>query len=54
MSKPIHQEISFNTNPKRIYEALTNAKQFSELTGAPAKIDSVSGVSAGANPKINA
>lgn len=43
MSKPIHHEILFNTSPERIFEALTDAKKFSELTGALAKIDSVSG-----------
>lgn len=43
MPKTIHQEISISANPQRIYEALTNAKQFSELTGAQAEIDPVSG-----------
>jgi uncharacterized protein YndB with AHSA1/START domain len=39
MSKPIHQEIVFNASPKRVYEALTNARQFSKFTGgAPAEI----------------
>ena len=39
MSKIIHQEISFTTNPEQIYEALTNSKHFGELTKAAAKID---------------
>ena len=39
MSKPIHQEISFNINAQCVYEALTNAKQFGELTDAPAEIN---------------
>ncbi|MGG4489395.1 SRPBCC domain-containing protein [Metabacillus idriensis] len=35
----IHQEIKFNTDAKKIYEALTDSKQFSELSGgAPAEI----------------
>jgi activator of HSP90 ATPase len=38
MSKPIHQEIAFKASTKRIYDALTDAKQFSEFTGgAPAE-----------------
>jgi activator of HSP90 ATPase len=40
---PIHHEISINSNPQTIYEALTNARQFGEFTGAPAEIDPVSG-----------
>jgi len=43
MSKAIHQEILINANHQRIYQALTNARQFSELTAAPAKIDPASG-----------
>jgi len=43
MSKPIHQEILINANYQRIYEALTSARQFGELTGAPAEIDPVPG-----------
>ncbi len=38
MYKSIHQEIVFKASAKRIYDALTNAKQFSEFTGgAPAE-----------------
>ena len=43
MSKPIHHEIIFNTDPERIFEAITDTKKFSELTGAPAEIDPISG-----------
>jgi activator of HSP90 ATPase len=43
MSKIIHQEISFATNPVQIYEALTNSKHFAELTKAAAEIDPVPG-----------
>src|SRR5258706_444673 len=39
MSNPIHQEIVINASPKRVYGALTDAKQFSTFTGgAPADI----------------
>lgn len=43
MSKPIHNEILSNTGPGRIFTALTDAGQFSELTGAPAEIESAAG-----------
>jgi activator of HSP90 ATPase len=44
MSKPIHQEIEFKANPQRVYEALLDAKQFSQLSGgAPAEIDAKAG-----------
>jgi len=33
---PIHQEIDIKAAPGRIYEALTDAKQFSALSGKPA------------------
>jgi activator of HSP90 ATPase len=35
----LHQEITFNANPQRIYEALLASKQFSALTGLSAEID---------------
>jgi activator of HSP90 ATPase len=39
MSKPIHQEVVFTATPKQVYEALTDARQFSQFTGgAPAEI----------------
>jgi|SRR5579859_408216 len=44
MSKPIQQEIAFNASPKRVYEALLDARQFSQLSGgAPAEIDAKAG-----------
>ena len=43
MSQSIHHEVLFNTGPENIFEALTDAKKFSELTGSPAEIDSISG-----------
>ena len=39
MSQPIHQEVVFKASPERIYRALTDEKQFSEVTGgAPTEI----------------
>jgi activator of HSP90 ATPase len=38
MSQHIHQEIEFDANPSRVYAALTDAVQFSVMTGgAPAE-----------------
>ena len=34
----IHQEVRIKGSPQQIYKALTTAKQFSEVTGAPADI----------------
>src|SRR5262249_44435903 len=43
MSK-IHQEVVFEASPKRIYEALTDGKQFSAFSGgAPADISAEAG-----------
>ena len=39
----IHQEIHFKCSARRIFDALTKAEQFAELTGAPAEIDAKSG-----------
>jgi len=40
----IHQEIVFKASPDRVYAALTDAKQFSALTGgAPAEISHEAG-----------
>ena len=39
MTKTIHQEVVFDASPERIYEALTDANQFSEITGAPTEIN---------------
>jgi uncharacterized protein YndB with AHSA1/START domain len=38
MAKTIHQEVTFKTSPEKVYAALTEADQFSKVTGAPAKI----------------
>lgn len=39
MSKPIHQEVVLKASPKRIYEVLTTAGQFSQMSGgAPTEI----------------
>ena len=39
MANPIHQEVVFQSNPQRIYEALMDAKQHSAFSGgAPAEI----------------
>ena len=39
MSAHIHQEVVFKASPKRLYDALTDAKQFSKFTGgAPTEI----------------
>jgi activator of HSP90 ATPase len=35
----LHQEINISAPPQRIYEALTDAKQFAAFTGMPAEID---------------
>lgn len=44
MTKTIHQEVAFNATPERIYDALTNSKQFSEVTGgAPTEISTEAG-----------
>lgn len=38
MSTPIHQQITFNATPERIYDALMNASEHSAFTGGPAEI----------------
>jgi uncharacterized protein YndB with AHSA1/START domain len=44
MSQSIHHEVVFKASPERIYQALTDAKQFSEMTGgAPTEISSDAG-----------
>jgi uncharacterized protein YndB with AHSA1/START domain len=45
MSDSIHQEVNFPTDPQRVYSALTDSAQFSELTGAPADIGGAEGAS---------
>jgi activator of HSP90 ATPase len=40
MSSSIHQELVFETTPARLYELLTDAEQFSKMSGgAPAEIE---------------
>lgn len=39
----IHQEVRVKASPEKIYSALTNGKEFSEVTGAPAEISAVEG-----------
>jgi activator of HSP90 ATPase len=43
MSNSIRQEVNIEASPKRIYDALLDAKRFSAFTGAPAEIDPKSG-----------
>ncbi len=43
MAKTIHQEVSFTASPDKVYAALTDSGQFSEVTGAPATIASEAG-----------
>src|ERR1700752_2468201 len=44
MSASIHQVIRFKASPKRIYEALLDARQFSQFTGgAPPQSDPAAG-----------
>ena len=44
MTKPIHQEVTIPASAKKVYDALTNAKTFSALSGgAPAEIDATAG-----------
>ena len=40
---PIQQKITIDSSPARVYSALLSAKEFSEVTGAPADIDSAEG-----------
>ncbi|WP_028392405.1 SRPBCC family protein [Bacillus cihuensis] len=44
MSHTIHQEVKFSATCDRVFEALTNAQQFSQVTGgAPTEIDAQAG-----------
>jgi uncharacterized protein YndB with AHSA1/START domain len=44
MSTPIHQEVTIKASPDRVYAALTESAQFTEVTGgAPATIEAVAG-----------
>ena len=43
MSAAIYQEVDFKASPERVYQALTDAKQFSAFTGLPAEIHNEAG-----------
>jgi len=44
VTKPIHQEVTIKASAKKVYDALTDAKQFSAFSGgAPAQIDTKAG-----------
>jgi uncharacterized protein YndB with AHSA1/START domain len=43
MSASIHQEVDFQATPERVYQALTDAKQFSAFSGLPAEIHNEAG-----------
>ena len=45
----IHQEVVFNANPKRVYEALTDAKQFEKVIQLSASVHQ-SGMALGIDP----
>ncbi len=39
----IHQTVTINTSPDKVYRALTSSRQFGEITGAPAEISQEEG-----------
>ena len=43
MAETIHQEITYQADPDRLYETLISAQSFSEFTGASAEIDAREG-----------
>jgi len=44
MSEPIHQEVDFAASPERVFEALTDSKQFTAFSGGiPAEIEPQAG-----------
>jgi uncharacterized protein YndB with AHSA1/START domain len=44
VTKPIHQEVTIKASAKKVFDALTDAKQFSAFSGgAPAEIDAKAG-----------
>ena len=43
MSASIHQEVDFKATPERVYQALTDAKQFNAFSGLPAEIHNEAG-----------
>ncbi|MBI3993191.1 MAG: SRPBCC domain-containing protein [Candidatus Lambdaproteobacteria bacterium] len=43
MSELIHQEVTFKTKAKRVYDALMNSKEHAAFTGGPAEISKEAG-----------
>jgi activator of HSP90 ATPase len=43
VTNKIRQEVTFATSSQRVYETLTDAKQFSAFSGEPAEIDAKAG-----------
>ena len=44
MSKPIHQEVVINAEPRQVYEVLTSAERFSQMSGgAPTEMQPEAG-----------
>jgi activator of HSP90 ATPase len=43
MAEPIRKQVDLKASPRRVYDALLDASQFSTLTGAPAEIDRIAG-----------
>lgn len=39
----ISQRVTFKASPEAVYDALTSAKEFGKVTGAPAEIETVEG-----------
>jgi uncharacterized protein YndB with AHSA1/START domain len=43
MAAVIHQEVDFEADPARVYEALADSRRHAQFTGAPAEISSEAG-----------
>jgi uncharacterized protein YndB with AHSA1/START domain len=43
MAAPIHQEVDFKASPNRVYEVLTDARQFRAFSGFPSDIHGEAG-----------
>jgi activator of HSP90 ATPase len=43
MAEPIHQEVTINATPAKVYAALTEAARFAEVTAAPASMEASPG-----------
>ncbi len=43
MATPIHQEVHFDADPARVYEALADSRKHAAFTGAPAEISREAG-----------